>query len=54
MKSIEDTLQVGVANSIGITFSVTECNEYLTFISLSLAIIFTIYKFVKYEKKETK
>jgi hypothetical protein len=54
MKPLQDTLQVGVANSIGITFSITECNEYLTFISLTLAIIFTIYKFIKYEKKETK
>jgi hypothetical protein len=54
MKQIQDTLQVGVANSIGITFSITKCNEYLTFISLTLAIIFTIYKFIKYEKKKTK
>ena len=54
MKQIHDTLQVGVANSIGITFSITKCNEYLTFVSLTLAIIFTIYKFIKYEKKETK
>ena len=54
MKEIQDTVQVAVANSIGITFSITECNDYLTFISLSLAIIFTIYKFIKYEKKETK
>ena len=54
MKEIQDTIQVGIANSIGITFSITECNDYLTFISLSLAIIFTIYKFIKYEKKETK
>tara|TARA_Y100001951_G_C11237861_1_gene238597 strand:+ start:636 stop:800 length:165 start_codon:yes stop_codon:yes gene_type:complete len=54
MKQLQDTLQVGVANSIGITFSITKCNEYLTFISLSLAIIFTIYKFIKYEKKKTK
>ena len=29
---LKDTLQVGVANSIGITMSVTECNEILTLI----------------------
>ena len=47
MKEIQDTVQVGLA------ISLVEVNEYLTFISLSLAIAFSIYKFVKYEKKKT-
>ena len=49
MNELKDTLQVGVANSIGITMSITECNEILTLISLVLAICFTVYKFVKFE-----
>ncbi|QDP64598.1 MAG: hypothetical protein GOVbin2006_9 [Prokaryotic dsDNA virus sp.] len=51
MKEVQDTLQVGVANSTAIAFSITECNEYLTLISLVLAISFTIYKFINYDKK---
>ena len=51
MKEAQDTLQVGLANSTAIAFSITECNEILTFITLILAIGFTIYKFIKYEKR---
>ena len=51
MKSVQDTIQVGIANSTAIAFSITECNEILTFISLILAISFTIYKFATYEKR---
>ena len=47
---LKDTLQVGAANSIGITMSITECNEILTLVSLVLAIAFTIYKFIKFDK----
>ena len=50
MNELKDTLQVGVANSTAIAFSITECNEILTLVSLVLAIAFTIYKFVKFEK----
>lgn len=51
MKSVQDTLQVGIANSTAIVFSITECNDALTFVSLILAISFTIYKFATYEKR---
>jgi len=51
MTEVKDTLQVGLANSTAIAFSITECNEILTFISLMLAISFTIYKFIKYDKR---
>ena len=51
MKELQDTLQVGIANSTAIAFSITECNEILTLISLVLAISFTIYKFIKYEER---
>ena len=54
MKEIQDSAQVALANGSAIGISLVEANEYLTFISLALAIAFTIYKFVKYEKKKTK
>jgi len=52
MKEIQDTIQVGIANGTAISISLVEVNEYLTFISLSLAIGFSIYKFFKYEQKK--
>jgi len=50
MTELKDTLQVGLANSSAIAFSITDCNEVLTLVSLILAITFTVYKFLKYEK----
>tara|TARA_R100000808_G_C2136681_1_gene144939 strand:- start:475 stop:660 length:186 start_codon:yes stop_codon:yes gene_type:complete len=50
MTDLKDTIQVGLANGSAIGFSLTDCNEILTFVSLVLAIGFTIYKFIKYEK----
>ena len=50
MTGAKDTLQVGLANASAIGFSITDCNEILTLVSLVLAISFTIYKFLKYEK----
>tara|TARA_R100001369_G_scaffold54783_1_gene81673 strand:+ start:1023 stop:1181 length:159 start_codon:yes stop_codon:yes gene_type:complete len=52
MKEVQDSLQVGLANSTAIAFSITECNQVLTLVSLVLAITFTIYKFIKYDKKK--
>ena len=52
MTNLRDTIQVGVANGSAIGFSITDCNEILTFVSLILAIIFTIYKSSKYEKEK--
>ena len=46
MTDLKDTIQVGIANGSAIGFSITECNEYLTLISLILAITYTIYKFI--------
>ena len=54
MTDIKDTIQVGLANGSAIGFSITDCKEILTFVSLTLAIVFTIYKFFMYEKKKTK
>ncbi len=44
---MRDTIQVIAANGGALTLTLTECNELLQFISLSLAIVFTIYKFFK-------
>ena len=45
MTDLKDTLQVGIANGSAIGVSLVEANELLTFVSLILAICFTIYKF---------
>jgi hypothetical protein len=50
MTDLKDTLQVGIANGSAIGVSLVEANEMLTFVSLILAIGFTIYKFVKFKK----
>jgi hypothetical protein len=50
MNNLKDTVQVGIANGSAIGFSITDCNEVLTFVSLILAIAFTIYKFIKFDK----
>ena len=54
MTNIKDTIQVAVANGSAISVSLVEANEFLTFVSLTLAIVFTIYKFFVYEKKKAK
>ena len=54
MTEIKDTVQVGIANSSAISLNLTQCNELLTFVSLALAISFTVYKFFIYEKKKAK
>jgi len=50
MNDLKDTIQVGIANGSAIGFSITECNEILTLVSLILAIAFTVYKFIKFDK----
>jgi uncharacterized membrane protein len=52
MKEMKDSIQVALANGSAIGFSITDCNEILTLVSLVLAITFTIYKFIKFEKKK--
>jgi|TARA_B110000503_G_C7079795_1_gene384663 hypothetical protein len=52
MTEVKDTLQVGLANASAIGFSITDCNEILTLVSLILAIGFTIYKFIQFEKSK--
>ena len=48
--TIEDTIQVGVANAGAIGISLASVNEVLTTISLLIAIGFSIYKFTKTKK----
>tara|TARA_R100000664_G_scaffold8828_2_gene14556 strand:+ start:341 stop:508 length:168 start_codon:yes stop_codon:yes gene_type:complete len=54
MKEIQDTAQVGLANGTAIGISLVQINEILTFVSLAIAIVFSIYKFINYEKEKTR
>tara|TARA_R100001440_G_scaffold75119_3_gene101572 strand:+ start:2474 stop:2650 length:177 start_codon:yes stop_codon:yes gene_type:complete len=49
-ETIEDTIQVGVANAGAIGISLAQVNEVLTTVSLLIAIGFSIYKFTKTKK----
>ena len=48
---MKDTIQIITANGGAIGVSLANVNEMLTFLSLGLAIAFTIYKFIKLKKK---
>jgi len=49
--AIKDTAEVLAANGGALGLSLSQCNEILQFISLVLAIAFTVYKFAKANKK---
>jgi len=49
---MQDSLQVGIANSTAIGLSLGQANQVLTLVSLILAIGFTVYKFIKFDKKK--
>lgn len=48
---MRDTIEVVAANGGALGLTLTQCNELLQFISLALAIAFTVYKFAKGKKK---
>jgi len=48
--NMKDTTEVLIANGSVLGLSLGECNDILLLISTSLAIVFTIYKFVKLKK----
>jgi len=48
---MKDTTQVILANGGASATMLTECNEILTLISISLAIVFTLFKFYKLSQK---
>ena len=48
----KDSVEVVIANAGGIGISLAGINDILTFVSLSLAIMFTIYKFRKMKNDE--
>tara|TARA_R110000824_G_scaffold308717_1_gene496153 strand:+ start:895 stop:1053 length:159 start_codon:yes stop_codon:yes gene_type:complete len=52
MTNLKDTIQVGLANGSAIGVSLVEANEILTFASLIIAIVFTVYKFIQFEKNK--
>ena len=49
---MKDTVQVIAANGGVIGLSLSDCNDVLLFISTTLAIVFTIYKFIKLKNKK--
>lgn len=49
-KEVKDTIEVIAANGGALGLTLVQCNEILQFVSLSLAIAFTIYKFIKKKK----
>ena len=51
-KDTSGCILVGLANSTAIGLSLGQANQVLTVVSLSLAIAFTIYKFIKFDKKK--
>ena len=48
---MRDTIEVAAANGGALGLTLTQCNEVLQLVSLTLAIAFTIYKFIKSKKK---
>ena len=46
-KELKDSVLVVMANGGAVSLSLTECNQWLTAISLSIAIIYTLWKFYK-------
>ena len=50
--NMKDTTEVLIANGGVLGLSLTEANDILIFISTTLAICFTIYKFYKLSKKK--
>ena len=49
-KELKDTIEVMAANGGALGLTLVQCNEILQFVSLSLAIAFTLYKFIKNKK----
>tara|TARA_R110000796_G_scaffold24257_7_gene69238 strand:- start:4682 stop:4837 length:156 start_codon:yes stop_codon:yes gene_type:complete len=49
-KEVKDTVEVVAANAGALGLTLMQANDILQFISLSLAISFTIYKFIKKKK----
>jgi uncharacterized membrane protein len=43
-KDLKDTAEIIIMNGAAVGFSITDCNEILTFISLILAITISCYK----------
>ena len=50
-EEMKDSVQVVMANGSASALTLTQCNQILTLISISLAIAFTVYKFYKLKNK---
>tara|TARA_B100000780_G_C21126503_1_gene457283 strand:- start:3981 stop:4154 length:174 start_codon:yes stop_codon:yes gene_type:complete len=53
-KELKDTVEVAVANASALGLTLTQANDILQFISLTLAIAFTVWKFSRGYKKNEK
>ena len=51
-KEIKDTFEILAMNGTAVGFSVTDCNEILTFVSLVLAISISIYKLFIWSRRK--
>tara|TARA_R110000782_G_scaffold23721_1_gene61785 strand:+ start:326 stop:490 length:165 start_codon:yes stop_codon:yes gene_type:complete len=51
-KDLKDTAEIIIMNGTAVGFSITDCNEILTFISLILAITISCYKLTKWIMKK--
>ena len=51
-KEIKDTLDIILMNGTAVGMSVTQCNQYLTFFSLILAISISCFKLYKWITKK--
>jgi uncharacterized membrane protein len=49
---VKDTVEIVLMNGTAVGFSITDCNEYLTLISLVLAISISCYKLYTWTKKK--
>ena len=49
---LKDSVQIVIMNTTAIGFSVTDCNEILTLVSLILAISISVYKLYTWTSKK--
>jgi uncharacterized membrane protein len=51
-REIKDTVEIVLMNGTAVGFSITDCNEVLTLVSLMLAISISIYKLYTWTTKK--
>ena len=51
-REVKDTVEIVMMNGTAVGFSITDCNEILTLVSLMLAISISCYKLYTWTKKK--